>query len=86
MLKQETQERIEKLQDNVNEQIDHIGNNLGQVQHQVTSSKERIEEIQQRELINIRELEVLRHRTMSYTHIPLGENRPLTSRVIEETH
>ena len=53
-----------------------MGNNLGQVRHQINSNKEKIEEIQKIELINFREeLEVLRNRPMSYTHIPLGENR-----------
>ena len=42
------------------QQYNHIGNNLGQVQYQVNNNKEKIEEIQRRELINIREeLEVL---------------------------
>ena len=49
-----------------------------QVRYQVNNNKEKIEEIQKRELINIREeLEVLRNRPMSYTHIPLGENRKI---------
>ena len=57
----------------MDEQLDHIRNNLGQRQHQVNNNKEKTEEIQRRELINIREeFEVLRNRPMSYTHIPVS--------------
>ena len=76
ILQQETQEKLKKLNDKMEEQIEHIGNDLGQVRHQVTHNKERIEDIQKRELINIREeLEMLRNRPISYTHIPLGEGK-----------
>lgn len=52
IFQQETQEKFEKLQDKVDEQIDQVGSNLGQVglRHQVNFNKEKIEEIQRREL------------------------------------
>ena len=69
ILQQETQEKLEKLQDKMEEHNDHIDNKLGQVQSQVNNNKEKIEEIQCRELINIREeLEILRNRLINYTH------------------
>lgn len=53
VLQQETQEKLEKIQENISGQMEHINNDPGQVKNQVSHNSERIEEIQHKELINI---------------------------------
>ena len=76
ILQKDTQEQFEILQNKVDEHYHQVEINVGQVQSQVTDNREKIEEIQQKEIINLKEeIEILKHRPMSYVPTPIGENR-----------
>ena len=75
-MQKETQEDIERVQARIGERIEDINANMNNVKGQVINNKEKIEEIHQRELVNIREeLEMIRSRPFSISNVQPTDNR-----------
>ena len=69
-LQKETQEDTERVQARIGERIEDINANMNSVKCQIINNKEKIEEIHQRELVNIREeLEMIRSRPFSISNV-----------------
>ena len=76
ILHKDTQEQLETLQNKVGEQYNQAETKIIQVQNQVTNNREKIEEIQQKDIINLKEeIEVLKHRPINYVPTLIGESK-----------
>ena len=74
ILHKDTQEQLEILQNKVGEQYNQAETKIIQVQNQVTNNRERIEEIQQKDINNLKEeIEVLKLRPINYIPTIIGE-------------
>ena len=73
---QETQEDIVRVQARFGERFEDSNANVNEVKGQVNTNKEKIEEIRQRELVNIREeLKLIWNRPLNVFNIQTNDNR-----------
>ena len=76
-IREENKEGIAQVQTDIGERMERVYNNLNNVESQVSTNKEKIEEIRRREIQLQEEVDSWRDRTCQNTHITNNDNREL---------